>query len=33
MPQAAIKLEAAKEVVALQRMPHAILEALQACRE
>ena len=33
MPQAAIKLEAAKEVVALQRMPHAILEALRAFRK
>jgi two-component system chemotaxis response regulator CheB len=32
MPQAAIKLEAAEKVVSLQRMPHAILQALQACR-
>jgi len=33
MPQVAIKLEAAEEVVALQSMPHAILQALQACRK
>ena len=31
MPQAAINLEAAEEVVSLQKMPHAILRALQAC--
>jgi two-component system chemotaxis response regulator CheB len=33
MPQAAIKLGAAEKVVSLQRMPRAILQALQSCRK
>jgi chemotaxis response regulator CheB len=32
MPQAAIKMGAAEKVVSLQRMPQAILQALQSCR-
>jgi len=31
MPQAAIKMGAAEKVVSLQRMPQAILQALQSC--
>jgi two-component system, chemotaxis family, protein-glutamate methylesterase/glutaminase len=33
MPQAAINLGAAERVVSLQRMPRAILQALQSCRK
>jgi len=33
MPQAAIKMGAAEKVVSLQRMPQAILQALQSCRK